>query len=153
MMETYFQVYYDLLNNLYTEMESLLKDISQEALDWSPGVDMNSIAVMAAHTAGATRFLIGEMVGGKSFDRNRPAEFETAEVSAGDLSGSLHVTMEVCKSVLEDLRLGDLLAVRIHPRDGKEHTVAWCLGHALEHFAQHLGHMQITLQMWDMQNI
>jgi hypothetical protein len=152
-METYFQVYYDLLNNLYKEMDGLLSGVSQEALDWSPGVDMNSIAVLVAHTSGATRFLIGNMVGGKSFDRIRLAEFETVDVSAEDLSGSMQETMEVCKSVLESLQLGDLLAKRIHPRDGQEHTVAWCLGHALEHFAQHLGHLQITYQMWEAQNI
>jgi len=27
--------------------------------------------------------------------------------------------------------------------------VAWALLHALDHTAQHLGHMQITRQLWD----
>jgi ankyrin repeat protein len=27
--------------------------------------------------------------------------------------------------------------------------VAWCLAHALEHTALHLGHMQITRQLWE----
>ena len=34
--------------------------------------------------------------------------------------------------------------------DAREFTVAWCLLHALEHSAVHLGHMQIVRQLWEM---
>ena len=32
---------------------------------------------------------------------------------------------------------------------GREFTGAWCLAHALEHTALHLGQMQITRQLWE----
>jgi ankyrin repeat protein len=53
------------------------------------------------------------------------------------------------RGVLEQLTLQDLAALRVSPRDGQEFTVAWCLAHALEHMAVHLGHMQIMRQLWD----
>jgi len=27
-------------------------------------------------------------------------------------------------------------------------SVRWCILHVLEHYAQHLGHMQLTRQLW-----
>jgi uncharacterized damage-inducible protein DinB len=152
-MEKYYQVYFDLLKNVFWQMETILNEISQEALDWDPGIEMNSIAVLTAHTAGATRFLIGDMVGGENSNRNRTAEFETSDLTAEVLRARLEETQVHSRTVLEGLKLEDLHAVRIHPRDGQEYTVTWCLGHALEHAAQHLGHMEVTRQMWEMQNI
>ena len=34
------------------------------------------------------------------------------------------------------------------PRDGKKYTVAWALGHALEHTAIHVGHIPMLKQLW-----
>jgi len=150
-MEKYFEVYYDLLNNLSLQMEAALKGLSQEGADWSPGPEMNSIAVLAAHTTGSTRFLIGHFVGGMAFERDREAEFRTAGVNPILLKQNLNQTLGVVKTVLDGLTLEDLQAMRTSPRDGREQPVAWCLGHALEHFAQHTGQMQITRQLWDSQ--
>lgn len=33
------------------------------------------------------------------------------------------------------------------------HTVAWRLAHALEHTALHLGHMEITRQLWEQNSL
>lgn len=152
-MEKYYQVYYDLLSSLTGQMETVMDALPQEALDWSPGVDMNSVAVLAAHTSGATRFLIAEMAAEKPSRRSRQSEFATSDVSGESLNNHLRETLAHCKDVLEDFELADLHAVRIHPVDGKDYTVAWCLGHALEHFAQHLGNMEVTRQLWEMQNV
>ena len=51
--------------------------------------------------------------------------------------------------MLEGLALPDLEATRVSPRDGRTFTVVWCLAHALEHTALHLGHIQVTRQLWD----
>ena len=51
--------------------------------------------------------------------------------------------------VLENFDLGDLETARISPRNDQEVTVAWALDHALKHTAIHLGHLQITRQLWE----
>ena len=55
------------------------------------------------------------------------------------------------QNTLTRLTLGDLEQERVSPRDGRMFSVAWALLHALEHTAIHLGHIQITRQLWEQQ--
>ena len=148
-MEKYYSIYYDLFKSLYQQMKIALEGVPPMGLDWLPGPEMNSMAVLSAHSSGSARFLIGDIVGGISSKRDRDAEFSTAGVDAQQLVQHLEQTMEVIKTVLEGLTLADLQGTRISPRDGSEKAVGWCLTHGLEHFAQHTGHIQITRQLWD----
>ena len=152
-MEPYFQEYYDLLEGLFREMDTVLEGLSQEGLDWDPGVDINSVAVLAAHASGSTRFWIAEMLRGEGSQRSRPDEFATQGVAAWALQEHLSETLSLCRSALAGLTLADLATLRTHPLDSNENRVSWCLAHALEHFARHLGQMEITRQMWEMQDI
>lgn len=58
----------------------MIADLPAEALNWrpAPGVDdhaMNSLAVLAAHVAGAEHFWIAEVIGGRPATRDQSAEF------------------------------------------------------------------------------
>jgi hypothetical protein len=57
-------------------------------------------------------------------------------------------SLAYARKTLEKLTLQELEAVRTSPRDGRKFTVAWALLHALEHANLHLGHIQITCQLW-----
>ena len=54
--------------------------------------------------------------------------------------------------MLDGLSLEELEELRISPRDGRQFTVGWSLAHALEHTAIHVGHAQITRQLWEEEN-
>ena len=58
-------------------------------------------------------------------------------------------SFERARGVLGRLALEDLEMPRISPRDGREFMVGWALAHALEHTVLHLGHIQITRQLWE----
>ena len=141
--------YLNCLQSLHADLQHAMDGLSQDALDWSPGADMNSIAVLAAHIAGSMRYWIGDVAGQDRSARDRDAEFRTKEVDAAALAARLDAALNHSQTVLEKLALPDLEANRIAPRDGKEYTVAWALVHALEHTATHVGHIQITRQLWD----
>ena len=82
------------------------------------------------------------------------AEDESSPVDwldAATLKARLTDTLAHSQTVLERLPLPYLEATQVSPRDGREFTVAWCLAHALEHTALHLGQMQITRQLWERQ--
>jgi uncharacterized damage-inducible protein DinB len=153
MMNTFFKELVLLFQNLHSQMEEAFLDLPQEGLDWIPGEEMNSISVLTMHTAGATRFLVGEIVLGLPSERDREAEFNSKGVPAEDLQKQLRGALKVIEEALDQLDMQDLEAVRTSPRDGRELTVGWCIAHAFEHTAQHLGHMQMTRQMWEQKNI
>ena len=141
----------DLLNrflDLHREIEQALAGLPQEALDWKPGPDMNSLNVLVTHLTGAERYWIGDVAMGDISHRDREAEFRAQGLSSEDLIERLRVMDSYCESALNALEPSDLEAVRASPRDGRDYTVAWALLHALEHTAIHLGHIQMISQMW-----
>jgi uncharacterized damage-inducible protein DinB len=144
-----FAVYLDRFEELHRDMNSTVADLPVEALNWSPGREMNSLAVLATHTAGAERYWIGDVVARDDSQRDRAAEFRAQAVSALALLDQLDAALAHSRSVLERLSLADLDEQRLVSRDGREVTVAWALAHALEHTATHLGHMQLTRQWWE----
>lgn len=148
-MESFYRDYYDHLQNLHVEIDQLLKDLPQAALDWVPGEGMNSLVVLAFHVAGAERFWIGDVIAGETSGRNREAEFHITGLDARILQERLSTALEHSRGVLESLSLQDLHEMRTSPRDGRQFSVAWVLNHALEHIAIHVGHMQVTRQFWE----
>lgn len=141
--------YLERLGTLHEQTKEAIDGLPVGALDWAPGASMNSMAVLVVHLAGAERYWIGDVVGGLPSGRDRAAEFRVSGLDADALRARLDETLAHSRSVLEPLTLEDLSAPRLSPRDGREVRVAWALAHALQHTALHLGHIQITRQLWD----
>ncbi|MGD0709375.1 MAG: DinB family protein [Anaerolineaceae bacterium] len=148
-METFFEEYVNRLQELHQEIKDAIKGLPQEALDWVPGKDMNSLVAIVTHLAGSERASVGGTVGGIPVNRDRAAEFLSKGSDEAALVSLLDDSLEVVRSVCAKLTLKDLEAKRIRPRDQHEVTVSWILLHAFDHAALHLGHIQITRQMWD----
>jgi uncharacterized damage-inducible protein DinB len=146
------------LDNFRERIEDLRGSVSEmvsgmppEALNWRPvqGKEeevTNSLAVLAAHVAGAEHFWISEVIGGRPATRNRAAEFETVAASANDLQELLSRCAQETGEVLANLRDSDLDGSRLV--EGHTVPVRWALMHVVDHTALHLGHMQITRQLW-----
>lgn len=144
-----FEDYRERLQSLHDDIKQAIAGLPPEALDWTPGPDMNSICVLVVHAAGAERYWIGDVVGEDDAGRDRSAEFRAGGLDAAALAARLDETLAHSRETLARLTLEDLGAVRISRRDGHRFSVAWALAHALEHTALHLGHIQITRQWWD----
>jgi hypothetical protein len=143
--------YFEKLSRLHEEFKQELNSLPQEALDWTPGSEMNSVAVLAVHSAGAARYIIGEVVGGRPAQRNRAAEFRVQGWDHAGLITQLDEALAQHEQVLAELELADLEAARFSPKHDRELKVMWALVHALEHTAMHLGHVQLTRQLWQQQ--
>lgn len=139
------------IEDLRGQIASLIADLPAAALNWRPieGSDdhaMNSLAVLASHTAGAERFWLHEVIGQQPPTRMRDHEFETAVDSPTPLLEKLTATGQETRRILAALTpeaLDDTRTVR-------ERTVPvrWGILHVIDHTALHLGHMQITVQLW-----
>jgi uncharacterized damage-inducible protein DinB len=143
-----FTAYLQQLEALHADMNSAINDLPVEALNWSPGPGLNSVAVLAAHTAGSERYWIGDVMARDDSRRDRAAEFRTQASSGAELIDRLEAVLAHSRNVLGHLTLEDLDEKRLAPSDQREVTVAWALVHALEHVATHLGHVQMMRDVW-----
>lgn len=139
---------YDRLSRLHEQIHAALDSLPDEALDWVPGPEMNSLAVLVAHTAGSERYWIGDVAGQEPSGRVRSEEFETSATSAAALLALLDTTLTHSHSVLDRLTIADLALMRPLP-DGRVVSAGWAILHALEHTGLHTGHIELTRQLWD----
>lgn len=89
-MQPFFEEYLDRLEELHDDVRRTIAGLPQEALDWAPGLDMNSLGVLAVHLAGAERYWIGDVVGRDLSGRDRDAEFRARGLGAAALSERLN---------------------------------------------------------------
>ena len=148
-MQSFFENYLDLLQDCHNGILQALEGLPQSALDWVPGQDMNSIAVLLAHITGSERYWIGDIAAQESSNRNRDAEFRVRGVEVDVFRKKLADNLDYARNVLEKMSLKDLESARVSPNNEREYTVAWALLHALEHATSHLGQIQITRQLWE----
>jgi uncharacterized damage-inducible protein DinB len=143
--------YLQRIEDLRGQVIELITDLPAEALDWCPTESIenhatNSLAVLAAHIAGAEQFWIGEIIGGHLPTRNRSAEFATQTATTAELCHWLEKSGEETRAVFARLNEGDL--DRTREVDGRTIPVRWGILYVIDHTALHLGHMQITYQLW-----
>jgi len=148
-MQPFFTDYLNNLQELHDEIRKAIRDIPQDALDWNFGADTNSLNVLIIHLTGAERYWIGDVIAGESSGRDRDAEFKVKGLTESELLQRLSATEDYLRMALETLSLKALEEKRTSPRNGREITVGWALGHALKHTALHLGHIQIMRQLWE----
>ena len=148
-MQKFFMGYFDSLQKLHDDIKEKFEGLPQAALDWVPGSDMNSFCVIAVHLAGSERYWIGDVIAREPSDRDRDSEFRAQEVDFAELAERLDVSLVYVRQVLEGMKLEDLGTTCVSPKDGREFTTGWVLLHVLEHAAVHLGHIQLTRQLWE----
>lgn len=146
MENTFFADYLERLENLRDGFHQQIHDLPGEAVDWLPGPEMNSIAVLLAHTAGSLRWWIGDVALGDDSGRDREREFQTRGRSAQELLSLVDAVIEYARGALPRL---DMLGQDVTPPENERRvTRAWALLHALEHGYNHLGHIEMTAQLW-----
>ena len=147
-MIPFYEELFGRFHELHADIKKALESLPPEAMDWTPGPDMNSVSVLVTHLTGAERYLVGDVVMGDPSIRDREAEFRVAGQAKNDLLQRLTDTEAYTKAAFETLKLSDLETTRTHPRHGNQVSVTFALTHALEHVATHLGHIQLTVQLW-----
>jgi uncharacterized damage-inducible protein DinB len=143
--------YLQRIEDLRRQVGELITDLSPEALNWRPleGEDdhaTNSLAALAAHVAGSEHFWIAEVVGHYPPTRDRDGEFTTKVAFASDLLRLLENVGAETREVFNALSEADLDETR--EAKGRTVSLRWSVVHVIDHTALHLGHMQITYQLW-----
>jgi uncharacterized damage-inducible protein DinB len=143
--------YLQRIEDLRRQIGELVAELPPEALNWRPieGDDehaTNTLAVLATHVAGAEHFWIAEVIGRYPHTRDRDAEFSARVSDASDLLRRLEEAGAETQVVFSTISEADLDGTR--EARGETVSVRWGILHVIDHTALHLGHMQITYQLW-----
>jgi hypothetical protein len=150
-MEPFATAFVERLQELVKGFDSAIEGLSPDALDWTPGPEMNSISVLATHSAAAVRYLIGDVVGGDPSGRVREQEFRTRGVDGEQLRQRFADVVWHSEIVISKLTVADLGKENFSPQHDRTYSVAWCLFRALDHLSEHMAHAQLTRLLWEQQ--
>jgi uncharacterized damage-inducible protein DinB len=139
MKDQFFADYLQRLEDLQHRLHKDVRDLPAEAMDWSPGPQMNSVAVLLAHIASVLHEGIGIALDDPP-GRVREQEFQTRGVLSAEMLRRLDAVIDYARGALPRLSLEDLSKER-KDEDGTV-SCGWALLHALEHAYLHLGHLQ-----------
>jgi hypothetical protein len=153
-----------LFDNLYRDLEQLLADLPDEALLWKPFEsspwqgESNSLGKIIAHAISSTVYLLRRAeysMGRCEWDEvdgdEGPEEFGPANYNLDYLRARVKRTQEYVHSFLESVTPETLAASRPHPKRPTTLRARQDTLHALEHLSQHIGHAQLTRQLWAIQ--
>lgn len=136
-MDNFYTDFLSCLESLHNKIKWLVASLPQQALDWPLQPGVGSLSMLLSHIAGAERYWVGEVAGGKQPVR-RPGEvYRVTGLDGKELCQRLDNSLSYCRKVLEEYEAGELEAKRTSPRDGREVTVRWALVHVMEHTANH----------------
>ncbi len=145
----FFAEYLERLENLNKHLSQAIQGLPQAALDWVPGPEMNSLAVLLAHTTGSLRYWIGDVALGEPSGRVREREFQTRGLDGDEFLRRLDEVLAFVRLNLPRLDLKELNRQCPEEAGREPVTCGWALLHALEHGYLHLGHIQVTRQLWE----
>ena len=148
-------LYLQQLKELREAVREVLFGLPAEGLNWTPlPEETNSIYVLAKHSAWVEEWWIGCVLGRQPERDDRADDLEGTGEDAADLLFWLDEAATTSKSVIEQLRPEDLEETRTRTRaDGSEEQISgrWTIMHTIEHYAEHIGQMRLTRQLWEAQ--
>jgi len=130
-------------------MRQAIDGLTHEEINWLPPLpDPNSAYQLVIHATSAAQWWTSHVVLGGPVDRDRDAEF----VSSGSTAEAVEAIDRLQRHLHElgpQLAAADNLAVEIQRDDPP--TEPWTVGaamiHVYEELAQHLGHLEITVDL------
>jgi uncharacterized damage-inducible protein DinB len=151
-MEAEIQGYLTEFTIIWKDISNTVKGLDDEAANWHPlQKDSNSIFAILTHVMSADRFWIRQVILGEVVQRDREAEFR----ASGNLKELLFrwdkawAENEAIMSTFNHIQLLGSRARPFQPNTQETITVQWIILHLITHYATHLGHIQLTRQLWD----
>ena len=154
--------YRQLFENMAGDIELLLDDVPAEALLWRPFErspwrgPSGSLGWLIAHSISSTYYLLrrAEWTMGRiewnAVDGDEGGdEFGAANHDPAYLRARARRMLEYTRLLLDSLAPHDLEASRPHPTlPERMLTVRYDIQHAFEHMSRHIGHAELTRQLW-----
>ena len=157
-MDAEIKGYADFIDELLEKAGQHAAALSAEAANWEPlDADTNSVGAIAAHICGVVRWWVVQGLTGRDVGRQRDTEFSARVDANGEinfwgarrpLAAVISETRSLASDILANLdpaALTELSAVdTLGPRLNR-----WALVHTIDELSQHVGHMELTIQLWN----
>jgi hypothetical protein len=154
--------YRQLFENMTGDIELLLDDLPADALLWKPFEHSpwrgpsGSLGWLIAHAISSTYYLLrrAEWTMGRiewrAVDGDEGSEeFGPANHNPAYLRARARRMLEYTWLLLDSLAPHDLAASRPHPHETERVlTARYDIQHAFEHMSRHIGHAELTRQLW-----
>ncbi len=141
-----------LLNELtavHKKARTTVEKLGETGIHWRPPAsDTNQAAVIVTHMCGSEAQWIGEYAGGVPSDRSRESEFGSPQTTVKGLLTLLDKAEASSHAALSKHNSASLSKPAITGRADFKGTVRDCVLHALTHESEHVGHLELTLQLW-----
>ncbi len=158
-------VYKRLFDNAFQDLEKLLTDLPNEALLWKPFEQSpwqgpsSSVGFVVAHALSSTVYLLrraeyamGRCEWSEVEGDEGSEEFGPANHDVGYLLARAKRTQDFVHQFLASVDSTNLSTSRAHPKRATTTFIArQDAVHALDHLTQHIGHGQLTRQLWAIQ--
>jgi hypothetical protein len=103
--------------------------------------------VLAVHVAGSEHGWMAETLGGYPQTRVRDSEFVYVADSPREGIDRLAKVADETRSILSNYTADQLEGTVA--KDGREVPIRWVIHHVIYHYSLHIGHMQLTYQLWN----
>ncbi len=138
------ELYAGYFHEAHAAMRAVVSGLSPALLDWKPGMETNSIAVLIAHTLDSERALTA-IVAGVVLPRDREAAFRASGLTADDLLALIDATEREVDGFLGGLTQ-DRLDAPIERPMRTASGASWLLRAAV-HSREHIGQATLTRQL------
>lgn len=136
----------------HQDMRDTVAGLDADALNWRPGPETNSLAVLVIHLLGAQHSCVTTALN-EPIERDRDAEFQATADGPDELIAEIDRIDGLMPGLIERVTAEDLEAERSRPNDrlGRTKPGIWWILHAVEHNREHIGQMFLTRQMYEQQ--
>ena len=158
--------YRRLFADKFAEVEQLLADLPSDALTWKPFERSpwqgaaGSLGWLIAHAISSTVYLLkraewtmGRIEWSEVQGDQGKEEFTAANHDPANMRARADAAQSYVQQLLDSLTYAELDASRPHvKRPELVFTARFDIQHAIEHISQHIGHAQLTRQLWALQD-
>ena len=155
-MDPEIQGYSDFIDMLLEKADSHAASLSTDALNWQPlDADTNSVAALCAHMCGVVRWWVQQGLTGNDVGRQRDTEFVATVDADGNLS--FWGTRRPISDVISETRaISREILANFDPSALTQNSAVdtlgpqlnrWALVHTIDELAQHIGHLELTIQL------
>jgi hypothetical protein len=138
-----------LLHQVHNQLRDELNGLDVNALNWVPTTGANSISTVITHLVGSEAETL-RCVAGLTCERDREAEFVAKELTMGQVLDLIDGADDLITAVtprIDPDRLRPVFALPTLPAEEVRSGLTWLVGN-YGHAREHLGHIQLTKQLY-----